>query len=45
MSDLAKSLAENQKEMMKLVAPITKKPSAHQNVQDSGSETEKISVA
>ena len=46
MSDLAKMLAENQKEMMKLVAPITKKKSStHQNAQDSDSETENISVA
>ena len=45
MSDLTKILAENQKEMMKLVAPITKKSSAHQNAQDSDSETENISVA
>ena len=45
MSDLAKILAENQKEMMKLIAPMAKKSSAHQNVQDSDSETENISVA
>ena len=45
MSDLAKLLAENQKEMMKLVAPITKRSSAHQNAQDSDSQTENISVA
>ena len=45
MSDLAKMLAENQKEMMKLVAPIAEKSSVHQNEQDSDSETENISVA
>ena len=31
--------------MMKLVAPIAKKSSVHQNAQDSDSETENISVA
>ena len=45
MSDLDKLLAENQNEMMKLVARTTKKSSAHQNAQDSDSETENISVA
>ena len=45
MFDLAKLLAENKKEMIKLVAPITTKSSAHQNAQDSDSETENISVA
>ena len=44
-SDLGKMLAENQTEMMKLVAPIAKKSSVHQNAQDSDSETENISVA
>ena len=39
MSDLAKMFAENQKEMMKLIVPT------HQNVQDSDSKTENISVA
>ena len=38
-------LAENQKEMMKLVALITKRSSTHQNAQDSDSETENIAVA
>ena len=45
MSDLAKLLAETQKEMMKLVAPITEKSSTHQNAQASDSETENIFVA
>ena len=45
MSDLAKMLAENQKEMMKLIVPMAKKLSAHQNFQDSDSETENTSVA
>ena len=44
MSDLANIVAENRKEMMKLVAPIAKKSSVHQNVQDPDSETENISV-
>ena len=34
MSDLAKVLAENQKEMLKLIAPLSKKQSAHLNNQD-----------
>ena len=45
MSDLAILLAENQKEIMKLVAPSAKKSSAYLNAQDSDSETENISVA
>ena len=45
MSDLAKILAENQKEMLKLVAPSNKKQSVHPNVHDSDSEPENISVA
>ena len=45
MSDLAKMLAENPKEMMKLVATINKKSSVHQDAQDSDSATENISVA
>ena len=45
MSDLAKMFAENEKEMMKLVAPIAKQSSAHQNAQGFDSETENISVA
>ena len=45
LSDLAKMLAENQKQIMKLIVPMAKKSSAHQNVQDSDSETENISVA
>ena len=31
MSDLTKNLAENQNEMLKLVAPAVKKPRIHQN--------------
>ena len=38
-------LAENQKEIMKLVAPSVKKSSAYLNAQDSDSETENVSVA
>ena len=44
-SDLTKILAENQKEMLKLIAPLNKKQTAHMNVQDSDSETENVSVA
>ena len=44
-SDLEQILAENQNEMMKLVAPMAKQSSAHQNAQDSDSESENISVA
>ena len=44
-SDLTKILAENQKEMLKLIAPLNKKQTVHMNVQDSDSETENVSVA
>ena len=40
MSDLIKILAETQKEMLKLKAPVVKKPTIHQNLEDSDSETE-----
>ena len=45
MSDLTKILAENQKEMPKLITPLNKKQTVHMNVQDSDSETENLSVA
>ena len=45
MSDLAKLLPEDQKEIMKLLAPPAKKSTAHLNAQDSDSETEKICIA
>ena len=45
MSDLTKILAENQKEMFKLIAPLNKKQTVHLNVQDSDSEPENVSVA
>ena len=45
MSDLTKILAENQKEMLKLIASLNKKQSVCLNVQDSDSEPENISVA
>ena len=45
MSDLANVLAENQKEMLKLKAPLIQKQSVHLNNQDSDSELENISVA
>ena len=45
MSDLTKILAENQKEMLKLIAPLNKKRPARLEDQDSNSEAENISVA
>ena len=45
MTDLTNILAENQKEMLKLIAPLNKKQPACLNVQDSDSEPEGISVA
>ena len=39
MTDLSKILAENQKEMSRLIAPSVKKPAILQNVEDSDSET------
>ena len=44
MSDLTKILAENQKEMLKLIAPLNKKQTVCTNVQDSDSEPENVSV-
>ena len=45
MSDLAEMLAENQKEMVKLIELLSKKQPVHPNNQDSDSESENISVA
>ena len=48
MSDLTKILAENQKEMLKLIAPLNKKQKKQtvlMNAQDSDSEPENVSVA
>ena len=45
MSDLTKILAENQKEMLKLIAPSNKKRLASLNTHDSDSDHENISVA
>ena len=45
MSDLTKILAENQKEMLKLIAPLNKKQTVYMNAQDSDSEPENVSVA
>ena len=45
MTDRTKILAENQKEMLKLIAPLNKKQPVCPNVQDSDSEPENISVA
>ena len=45
MTDLTKILAENQKEMLKLIAPARKKRSVNPNLQDSDSDQENISVA
>ena len=45
LSDLTKILAENQKEMFKLIAPLNKKRVVSLQNQDSDSEVENISVA
>ena len=45
MSDLTKILAEIQKEMLKLIAPLNKKQTVLMNAQDSDSEPENVSVA
>ena len=45
MSDLTKILAENQKEMLKLIVPLNKKQAVCSNIQDTDSEPENISVA
>ena len=45
MSDLTKILAENQKEMLKLIAPLNMKQTVHMNAQDSDSEPKNVSVA
>ena len=45
MSDLTKILAENQKEMLKLIAPLNKKHPVSLNTHDSDSEQENTSVA
>ena len=45
MTDLTKILAENQKEMLKLIAPASKKRSVNPSMQDSDSDQENISVA
>ena len=44
MSDLTKKLAENQKELFKLIAPLNKKQTIHLNDQNSDSESENVSV-
>ena len=44
MTDLTKMLAENQKETLKLIAPLNKKQPICPNVQDPDSEPENISV-
>ena len=45
LSDLSKILAENQREMFKLIAPLSKKRAVSLENQDSDSEVENISVA
>ena len=45
MSDLSKILAENQKEMLKLIAPLSKKRPIRLEDHDNDFEPEKISVA
>ena len=44
MSDLTKTLAENQKEMLKLIAPLNKKQPGCSNVQDSDILNQKTSL-
>ena len=44
MSDLTRLLAENEKEMLKLIAPLNKKQTVRTDVQDSDSEPENASV-
>ena len=44
MSDLTKILAENQKELLRLIAPSNKKQIVHVNIQDSDSEPENVSA-
>ena len=45
MSDLTKVLAENQQEMPKLIAPLSKKRPIHLEDRDTDSEPENISMA
>ena len=45
LSDLSKILAENQKEILKLIAPLSKNHPICTNDQESDSEPENISVA
>ena len=45
LADLTKILAEKQKEMLKLIAPLSKKRPVSTSVQDSDSEPEAASVA
>ena len=45
MTDFTKILAENQKEIFKLIAPLSKKRSVSANVQESDSEPEDVPVA
>ena len=45
MSDLTKIHAENQKEMLKLIAPLNRKQPSCSNDQDSDSEPGEVSVA
>ena len=42
MSDLTKILAENQKEMLKVIAPTNKKPVSSQNLENFDSEIENV---
>ena len=41
-SDLTKILAENQKEMLKLIAPVVKNPTSVLNLENSDSEPENV---
>ena len=45
MSDLTKIVAENQKEMLKLIVPVVNKPVALENLEDCDSRTENVQPA
>ena len=42
MSDLTEILAENQKEMLKLIAPTVKNPTNSQNLENTDTELENV---
>ena len=45
LSDMTKTIAESQNEMLKLMAPAGKKSTIHQNAEESDSETENTHLA